>query len=509
MKKIKKTEKPVSQVKKRVLKYALWCLALCVLAGCAPVATPVLQPTAAPDTPTAAPTPAPGIPTAAPTPVQTPSEAETPEAQKLLHATHEYGSPALLVDNSPETAVMILYPQLDIAEVDKIIAAWAQTLHDDTQREWDTQRQAQPDLEGELNVNYDTYLVSDRFVGVVLTGFLSSSAVAHPLDFYKTFNVDLQQKRLITTEELFPQSGRAGLLRLLRQKLLAYDANIGEIDGSYLENIAVRRDGVMVLLDRGMLASALGGIEVLLPYDEIEEYFTWPEAPAQGPLDVAAREPTPIPMSYEIVDPADFAKPVIALTFDDGPADYTLELLAILNDNGAKATFCMVGNRMANWKDTLRAVVAQGSEIIGHSWDHKKLTGLSTEQISQELTATNDAIFDATGMRPRFFRPPYGAVNDDVQATAGELGLSMVNWTIDTEDWKTRDADATYNAIMSGVGDKSIILCHDIHAQTIESMRRVIPALVDAGYQLVTISELFDACGVTPVAGKLYRHVGG
>jgi peptidoglycan/xylan/chitin deacetylase (PgdA/CDA1 family) len=133
---------------------------------------------------------------------------------------------------------------------------------------------------------------------------------------------------------------------------------------------------------------------------------------------------------------------------------------------------------------------AQGCQIIGHSWDHKDLTNLSEPEIRAELKDTADVIEAACGVRPAMYRPPYGAANDSVKAVSTELGFALINWNIDTLDWKTKNADAIYEAVMKDVSDGDIILCHDIYSSTADAMKRVIPKLTKQGYQLVTVEEL-------------------
>ncbi|MDR3121279.1 MAG: polysaccharide deacetylase family protein, partial [Clostridiales bacterium] len=173
---------------------------------------------------------------------------------------------------------------------------------------------------------------------------------------------------------------------------------------------------------------------------------------------------------------ADPKKPMIALTFDDGPSKYTAKVLDALNKSGGRATFCMVGNRIGDNAKTAKLVAEQGSEVIGHSWDHKQLTKLSAAAIKAELVKTNDAIEAATGSRSKLYRPPYGSVNDSVKKISKELGLSMINWSVDTLDWKSRNADTVYKNIMADAKDGSIVLCHDLYESTLKAVERAIPA---------------------------------
>lgn len=210
-----------------------------------------------------------------------------------------------------------------------------------------------------------------------------------------------------------------------------------------------------------------------------------------------------LPAPERVIDPS---KPMIALTFDDGPSSNTGHILDLLALYGGKATFFVVGNRVSSYADTARRTAEEGHEIGIHTWDHSNLTKLSTDQIKAEILDTQTAVQQYAGATCAAVRPPGGAVNDTVKATAGELGFFLTNWSIDPEDWKTRDADSTYNVIMSQAADGAIVLCHDLYSSTAEAMDRVIPELIAQGYQLVTVSELLSYSEGGIVPGQLYRH---
>jgi len=146
----------------------------------------------------------------------------------------------------------------------------------------------------------------------------------------------------------------------------------------------------------------------------------------------------------------------------------------------------------------MKQIIDQGSEIAGHSWDHKEFTKLTDNQIRQELNDTENAIYAVTNIKPKFYRAPYGSVDDRVKNISKELGYSILLWFVDTLDWKTRNADAVYDAVMRDVKDGAIILTHDIHPTTVDAMERIIPELKRRGYQLVTVSELISNRNVSP-----------
>ena len=202
--------------------------------------------------------------------------------------------------------------------------------------------------------------------------------------------------------------------------------------------------------------------------------------------------------------PIDPSKPMIALTFDDGPSQYTPRVLDILERYGARATFCVVGERVDAGKDAVRRASDMGCEIIGHSWSHRNLSRLKADTIQKELDDTAGAIEAAAGARPRLYRPPYGAVNQKLKDVSAALGYALVTWSVDPLDWKTRDADAVYDAVMNNASDKAIVLSHDLYETTVSAYERIIPALIDRGYQLVTVSEMMECAGKGMEAGMVY-----
>lgn len=204
--------------------------------------------------------------------------------------------------------------------------------------------------------------------------------------------------------------------------------------------------------------------------------------------------------------PLDPEKPMIALTFDDGPGEHTARLLDAFDTYGGKATFFVVGRNINAYKDVLKRAAEEGHEIGSHSWNHPQLTKLGQDSIKEQITRTRDKIQEAAGVEVNLLRPPYGAQNKTVRAIAGEMGIVLINWNVDPKDWQLRNADKVYDAVMNTVKDGDIILCHDIHSTTVDAMERLIPELRMQGYQLVTVTELLTAKGGEMVPGTQYRY---
>ena len=181
-------------------------------------------------------------------------------------------------------------------------------------------------------------------------------------------------------------------------------------------------------------------------------------------------------------------KKKIALTFDDGPhPKVTEQILAVLLQYNIKATFFVLGQNVEKYPQIVSQVAEQGHEIANHSWSHANFTKLSGTQITAELNQTNEAIYQATGEYPNLYRPPYGATNANVRS---QTSMEAMMWSVDTMDWKHRTPEKTLAYVKEQVKDNGIILMHDIHSETADSLEAVINYLIEQDYEFVTASEL-------------------
>ncbi len=195
-------------------------------------------------------------------------------------------------------------------------------------------------------------------------------------------------------------------------------------------------------------------------------------------------------------------KKMIAITLDDGPGQYTNQLLDVLEENNSHATFFLLGmNLGSKYEKELKRMVALGCELGNHTTNHARLTELSGSEVEEEINTTNQTVQNLVEEIPTVMRPPYGATDEFV----GEhVGLPMVLWSMDTLDWKVKDAKRVADYMMSNVQDGDIVLLHDIHQTSVQALEIAIPKLLDEGYQLVTVSELANARNVKLKNGEKY-----
>ena len=200
----------------------------------------------------------------------------------------------------------------------------------------------------------------------------------------------------------------------------------------------------------------------------------------------------------------DATKPMVALTFDDGPGKYEDRILAAFQKYGGKGTFFFVGNQAEKYPNVVKRVAEAGHEVANHSYKHENLPKLSQAAATQSLAKTNDILRRLSGQSVSLVRPPYGATSSSVKAALQNQGQPSILWSIDTLDWKTRNAKSSINIVLQQVKDGDIILMHSIYAQSAEAAEALIPALQERGFQLVTVSELAKARGVSLQAGQNY-----
>ncbi len=194
---------------------------------------------------------------------------------------------------------------------------------------------------------------------------------------------------------------------------------------------------------------------------------------------------------------------MVALTFDDGPSNYTNNILDTLTSYNAKATFMIVGQQLDYFSDELKREYALGMEIGSHTYDHTDLTSLTSEEIQAELSKNDEVIRALVAYTPAVLRPPGGAVDENVR---GSVDRPMILWDVDTRDWESQDADSVAQIVLDNVKPGSVILMHDLYESTAEAVATIVPELQARGYKMVTVSELCEAYGYTMEAGKVYNQ---
>lgn len=206
---------------------------------------------------------------------------------------------------------------------------------------------------------------------------------------------------------------------------------------------------------------------------------------------------------------------LIALTYDDGPYTKTSSrILETLKKNNSVATFFLVGNRIEGTESTIKEAIDMGCEIANHTFEHENLTKLGDAELKKQIESTNSKMQQLFGYEVKLLRAPGGAV----KGIKEKVGMPLIQWSIDTEDWKNKDAanpgrseaqrsekiNEIVNDVLEDAESGDIVLMHDIYDFTADLSERLIPKLIEKGFTLVTVSQLFDYYGIELEDGGVY-----
>nr|VDG63569.1 Peptidoglycan N-acetylglucosamine deacetylase [Streptococcus thermophilus] len=247
--------------------------------------------------------------------------------------------------------------------------------------------------------------------------------------------------------------------------------------------------------------------------------LTAPAVPAVA--DASSAEPSltfnaetlQIPSMSVVPEPSDAAMPkleipsadcsdCVAVTFDDGPSDETVRLLNILRDMDAKASFFVIGTSAELRPGVLRRMLNDKHTIANHSRNHPPLSTLADAGIMNELDVTTRDIKSAVYWGPRWLRPPYGDMDARVASIAGNRGLALAMWDVDTNDWQHHNAATSCNIAVGEAQPGSIILLHDIHPESVDAVPCIIDGLRAKGLRPVSLDEMIPK----PAAGMTYTN---
>ncbi len=416
----------------------------------------------------------------------------------------------LTLGDSGDRDVHIVYPELKGAtELNHRLGELAQSqLH----RFVEATSAAALEPRPEFNVDWQLTAATGDIVGVRLrTGEFAGASWANSLRtiwYDKVTGKVVDSPGLVTT--LYPL---AAIVRSeLRQRGSEVDYDAVKADPGLFDSMAFNREGDLVVEfdDYQVGPGALGRVAVAVPAKRVESLLS----PAGWRARAAARDapPSPAVSGTPVKSPPATSSRAgsvncddamcIALTFDDGPGPHTGRLLDELENAGARATFFTVGTNVAARPELVSRMREQGHLVGNHTWAHRDLTKLSSSKVADALVRAQSVISAELGQTPTLARAPYGAVNKDVRAIARKMGISLVNWDVDTLDSRDNDPRAVVRRAVQSAHPGAIILMHDIHDTTVEAVPEILRQLTKKGYTFVTVPELYGSAGMKP--GRVY-----
>lgn len=338
----------------------------------------------------------------------------------------------------------------------------------------------------------------------IITNIKQDMHGAHPVSLTHFWTFNKKSGEIISLEDFTERSDEAieAIIKSAKDNIAQtikrrdkpeLDLN-GIITKESLSNFIITDSGNSLAWPLGqasLLPSSYGEMTITVPISSVSKYLQNPTARKLANIPKPPEpKPEPAPAPAAPTPAPTTGNKVIALTFDDGPGPYTAHLLDILDQYGAKATFFLIGSKVSGQASVVRSIQARGHQLGNHSWSHPELPKLSVDQIAGEIDRTNEAIRQATGVKPTILRPPYGAANGVVLEQLRARGMSSILWSVDTRDWADRNSQIVCTRAVAGARPGAVILMHDIHQTSVNAVPCILSSLKQQGYSFVTIQRL-------------------
>ena len=388
-----------------------------------------------------------------------------------------------MIEKKYNTNITIQYPITNISKLDQIVKKDVKEKYQDfleQQKEF-----VEIAKDAEFNIDYTYHQVDDHYEIITLRFFSNSTLLSNPLYEISTYVFDTKDHEMKTIKDLISSTETDKLqdkiLKELQKKYpdcLLLDQVKKELSDISHLHFTFDHENFYFYFDPYEIAAGYFDImEVSIPIEQIGLTID---------LELGESKKTyqPVEKTTRIIDPDQKS---IAITFDDGPSNYTNEILNVLKKYDASGTFFVIGNKVEIYSDTMRRMVREGNEIGNHSYSHKWLTKLDQEELKEQIQLTQDIVKKVTGVTPRLLRPTYGAVNDKLR---NSTSLEVIMWDVDTRDWESHNIDTIVKKTIKNTKDGSIIIMHDTKKQTVNILEQLLKKLEKEDYQFVTVTEL-------------------
>ncbi len=416
-------------------------------------------------------------------------------------------------DNS---IIAVHYPVFDNQVLDKKTLDFIKNRIDNFHSLFEDQLALGENYRFELNIDYEVYKSAKDIVSIKFSILEYAPYYPNPKLDIETFVYDLSKSCELSLSDImkgkYLETISDNCIKYFREKsefkeyidTASFIHGTKPVENNFSDFILVE-DGIIFIFQRSKLfPNHIGESEVKIYYDSLEDHIK-PRYKVIDSIETFVAEDDVEP-ALEIIHSRkiDPNMPMIALTFDDGPYyKTTIPILNVLKEHDSVATFFVLGNRVPRNKDILQRMIREGNEIGNHSYNHKQLTTLSSSELKDQIDRTQNAIMEVVGSRPKIMRPTYGSYNNRIKS---EVQMPMILWSIDTQDWKNRNAEKISSHVIANARDGDIILMHDLYESTAEAVEIIVPALINKGFQLVTISELYEIRGEILEVGNIYSH---
>lgn len=385
-----------------------------------------------------------------------------------------------IIEENINTYIAINYPKTNINKINKKIEKYINNSYENFLKEYNNLTLLNKKYE--LNIDYNYYNLNNKYLSIIIYKHISSTDDTYINNEIFTYIYDTNKRKKINFNQIINDTEKNNITDLLKNLLLEKYGEITNLDKILSIcfdkfNFTINNDYVTIYFEGNEISNSTQEIlSIEIPLNYFEKLKNLKTTVNITPINIS---PT--------INYIDINKPVVALTFDDGPSKYTEDILKTLEEYDSNATFFVLGNKIEAYNDIISNMYKNGNEIGNHTYNHRWLTKLSPEEQREQISKTQEIIKKYTGYTPTYLRPTYGSVN---QKLRNNTNLKIMLWNIDTKDWKYKSVDTIVNNALKNVKDGSIILMHDTYKRTSDAVKIIVPKLIENGYQLVTVSEL-------------------
>jgi len=378
----------------------------------------------------------------------------------------------------------INYPKSNISEFDSIISNYINSQYNFFIDNYgDSEYLIDRD---ELNIDYKYYLHDNKYISLSLITYINSYKIKYPINKIKTFFYSIKENKFYSLNDIIIEEEQDNLVSIIKQTIKNnYSSYIIEdnidsiISNQDLSNLPFHIDSknLIIYLNLSQFSSDYYEfLELKIPLSILSFNINLTQS-----NNVTFSE---IKETSNIIDPT---KKVVALTFDDGPSIYTKDIINILKENDACATFFILGNKVEFYQEVLLESIKNGNELGNHSYNHKWLSRLSINNLKDQIESTQNIIYEKLNYVPVYLRPTYGSVTNRIRKNTD---LKIALWNVDTKDWKIKNVDRIVERATTDIEDSDIILMHDIFERSSLALKDIITILKEQEFQFVTLSEL-------------------
>ena len=390
-----------------------------------------------------------------------------------------------IIEEDKNILIGINYPITGINNLDNIIKNDIEAIYSEFKNNYENFNSLTE--KSELNIDYTYNVINNNYINICVKIFINSSKLNNPQLYIKTYNYDISKNKEITVENIIDNDNLNKITLYLNKELINNYYKYIDLDKIKQKIIPNFNNYNQFTFDNNRIIFYFNPDEITNSYYDIITIKV-PISKFQYKFNINSKEEKTVSKEIntktKIIDPN---QKVVAITFDDGPSKYTNDIIEYLNKENACATFFILGNKVEIYQDTLKKAIEYGNELGNHSYNHKWLTKLETNDLMFQIAQTQTTIQELLNYKPNIFRPTYGSINNKIR---NNIELEIILWNIDTMDWKYKSVDKIVTRATKNIKDGDIILMHDTYERSYKALIKIIPILKEQGFEFVTISEL-------------------